>query len=449
VSSALPSLEHPGLLPAVLLGEPSAGGRPAPRSARDWVVDVIAFLLCLMAGGLLLVGQAETNGASGRMVVADVALGIVACVSLWWRRRWPVQVGLLTAVISAVSYTSGFAAVAGLFTVALHRRFQRVVVVAAVNLLAGYVLSMLRPDPGTPFWVSAVVGVLFVLVAVAWGMLARARRQIVLSLRDRAERAEAEQLLRVSQARQLERTRIAREMHDVLAHRISLISLHAGALEFSAGATPQDAADSAAVIRRSAHEALEDLRQILGVLRADPDGDETLAPPAVERPQPTLADLAGLVQQSRAAGMHLTLRDRVQDSDRVPASVGRTAFRVVQEGLTNARKHAPHAAVTVQLSGAPGSGLDVEIRNRGSVLTGPGAAASLNSGRRGTLAAPGANGTSRGNGTSRAAGQELIPGAGQGLVGLVERTMLIGGRLEHGRTSDGDFRLHAWLPWAA
>ena len=170
---------------------------------------------------------------------------------------------------------------------------------------------------------------------VAWGMFVRARRQLVLSLRDRAERAEAEQQLRVEQARQQERTRIAREMHDVLAHRISLLSLHAGALEFRPDAAPDEVARAAGVIRASAHEALEDLREVIGVLR---DGSEAGEP---ERPQPTLADLPALVDESRAGRACACARGPARRRRGRPAGTGRSAYRIVQEGLTNARKHAP------------------------------------------------------------------------------------------------------------
>ena len=134
-------------------------------------------------------------------------------------------------------------------------------------------------------------GVVITLAVLAWGMFVRARRQLIVSLRDRAERAEAEQQLRVAQARQLERTRIAREMHDVLAHRISLLSLHAGALEFRPDAPPEEVARAAGVIRASAHDALQDLREVIGVLRAETTGEATHR----SRPQPTLADLPALV----------------------------------------------------------------------------------------------------------------------------------------------------------
>jgi signal transduction histidine kinase len=243
-----------------------------------------------------------------------------------------------------------------------------------------------------------------------WGMFVRARRQLVVSLRDRAERAEAEQQLRVEQARQAERARIAREMHDVLAHRISLLSLHAGALEFRPDAPPEEVARAAGVIRASAHQALEDLRAVIGVLRDGPGGDG-----APERPQPTLADLPALVDESRAAGMRVSFSSSLADDAVVPDGVGRNAYRVVQEGLTNARKHARGSAVDVVVAGSPGEGLEIEIRNRLPV---------------GALAAA-----------------AEIPGAGTGIVGLAERASLAGGRLEHGRTDAGDYRLWAWLPW--
>jgi signal transduction histidine kinase len=198
-------------------------------------------------------------------------------------------------------------------------------------------------------------------------------------------------------------------MHDVLAHRISLVSLHAGALEFRSDAPPDEVARAAGVIRESAHEALEDLRQVIGVLRESRDGAEP------DPPQPTLADLPGLLEESRGAGMHVASDCRVDDLGEVPDVVGRSAYRIVQEGLTNARKHAQGAAVGVRVRGSAGDGLMVEVVNP------------LPAGR----------------------GAGIIPGAGAGIVGLSERASLAGGRLEYGPTDAGEFRLSAWLPWAA
>jgi len=197
-------------------------------------------------------------------------------------------------------------------------------------------------------------------------------------------------------------------MHDVLAHRLSLLSLHAGALEFWQSAPPDQVARAAAVIRASAHQALEDLRAVIGVLRDGPDG------PGPEPPQPTLAALPGMLEESRAAGMRIRAEIGLPDLAAVPDAIGRHALRIVQEALTNARKHATAAPVELRLDGAPGQGLTIEVRNPTPAL---------------------------------AAAEPKIPGTGAGLLGLTERATLSGGRLEHGLDEDGHFRLHAWLPW--
>jgi signal transduction histidine kinase len=398
----VPGPELPGLLPAMLLD----GSEPGRRSGRDYAVDITCVLLSLGFGGLLFAAAPEHSTAPHWLLMADAAAGLPCCVAVWWRRRWPLQLAVVTAVLSTFSAMVAIASVIALFTVALHRPARTLVWVTALNLAASLAYIVVRPDPTTEYWVAGLIAVLVLAATVAWGLFTRARRQLVQSLRDRAERAEAEQQLRVGQARQLERARIAREMHDVLAHRISLVSLHAGALEFRARTVGDDVARSAAVIRDAAHQALEDLREVIGVLRADVGDDEN-------RPQPSLGDLARLVEESRAAGMRVTASVTVDHEDALPLSTGRTAYRIVQEGLTNARKHAPGAAVAVSLNGGPGGGLDVEVLSRRSI-------------------------TATG-----------IPGAGSGLVGLSERAGLAGGRLEHGHTPDGGFRLHAWLPWPA
>jgi signal transduction histidine kinase len=240
-------------------------------------------------------------------------------------------------------------------------------------------------------------------------MFIRSQRELMLALRERTRQAESERDLRVSQAREQERTRIAREMHDVLAHRLSLLSLHAGALEVHPEASPAQLARAAAVVRASAHQALEDLREVIDVLRAEPAGSER------QRPQPTLADVAALVEESGNAGTAIAFEQRV-DGAGVPAATGRAVYRIVQEGLTNALKHAPGAPVQTTIDGAPGSGLTVLIVSHRALAQ---------------------------------FGAAEIPGAGAGLIGLEERVSLAGGRLEHGADRAGDFRLWAWLPWPA
>jgi signal transduction histidine kinase len=197
-------------------------------------------------------------------------------------------------------------------------------------------------------------------------------------------------------------------MHDVLAHRVSLLSLHAGALEFRPDAPAEEIAEAAGVIRTSAHAVMEELREVIGVLR---DGGEQ----GTERPQPTLCDIPGLVEESRAAGMHVTLEVETGEAE-APDGIGRTAYRIVQEGLTNARKHAPAAAVAVEVVVEDGPALGVGVVSRRAVGA--------------TVAAAGAP-----------------PGSGTGLIGLSERVALAGGELRHGPDAAGDFVLRATLPW--
>lgn len=406
--------DHPWLLPGALTPET----RTSRRTPRDWLVDVVAFLIAL-GWALLAFGDAVSqtpqfahNAGPSWLVGVDLAAGLTFCVALWLRRRWPVGLAVAGLPLALFSVTAGAALLIVVFTVLVHRPLPIGAALVGFHLAVIPLYTVVRPDPSLPYWATVAWTVMFIGIVVAWALFVRARRQLVLSLRDRAHRAEAEQQLRVDQARQLERTRIAREMHDVLAHRISLLSLHAGALEFRPDAPPQEVARAAGVIRSSAHAALQDLREVIGVLRADTSGGDT----GPERPQPTLADVPALIAESRAAGVRVTLVDEVADPADVLTAVGRSAYRIVQEGLTNARKHAPGAAVAVRLAGAPGRELSVEIRNPWPV--GP----------------PGA----------------VLPGAGTGLVGIAERVTLAGGRLTHGRDdATGDFRLAARLPWPA
>jgi len=411
-----PIAEYRWLLPAALRIEPD---RPAPRrSTRDWAIDAICFLLGL--GFTLLVTAALLSDDPGFidgyaltptwLVWTDLVVGVLAAAALWWRRRWPVQLAAASLVVGLFSVTAAGSALIVLFTVVVHRKFAVAGVIAGLSLLVNAGFIAIRPERGTGFVESLIWSTFVLVIVVLWGMVVRSRRQLVVSLRDRAERAESEQQLRVTQARALERTRIAREMHDVLAHRISLLSLHAGALEIRPDAAPAEVAGAAGVIRASAHQALQDLREVIGVLREPADDTE----PA--RPQPTLLELPALADESRAAGVKVRLDVRIEGAEKMPAGTGRTAYRIVQEGLTNARKHAPGTVVRVAVGGAAGPGLTVEVRNPAPVGGRP---------------------------------VPAIPGTGTGLIGLTERATLAGGRLTHGRTPDGEFTLTAWLPWPA
>ena len=166
---------------------------------------------------------------STTQVVVDVSCGALACLSLWWRRRWALGVALTCLALGTFSISATPAGLLALFSLAVHRPVRQTLLVAA--LWIPFTLAFAIYSPTTDL-LSVLLRVTPLTLAVtAWGMFIRARRQLLLSLRERAQRAEADQRLHEEQARMAERTRIAREMHDVLAHRISLLALHAGGLE--------------------------------------------------------------------------------------------------------------------------------------------------------------------------------------------------------------------------
>lgn len=337
---------------------------------------------------------------------ADIAIALAGYVAVFFRRRWPLPIALSLALASAVSGLVAGPAALAVVSLATRRRWRELAAIGIVSFAAAQAFTSIYPsNDGEPAWVNLLVNAVFTAAILGWGMYIGSRRELIWTLRNRAERAEGEQELRVARARSTERARIAREMHDVLAHRISQISMHAGALTYRSDLSAEEMRASAGVIQQQANAALTDLRGVLGVLRDESTGELASAP------QPTYADLPQLVADAKASGARVELDDLVEDRT-VPDVVGRTVYRIVQEGITNAGKHAPGALLTVRVSGSPESGIDVLLRN--PVGFGP----------------------------------TRTPGAGLGLVGLTERADLRGGHLE--ATQDGSaFVLHGWIPWCA
>ncbi|MGC4745119.1 sensor histidine kinase [Micromonospora sp. DT201] len=320
-------------------------------------------------------------------------------------RRWPLflaaAVGWLVLAAAAAGVVASYQA--GL---RLHGRRLAGFLAGAAVVLAGGVLIGLAVGGVRRMTTAASGNVLMLAVCLVglplvFGLWVRARQETLAALRDRAERLEREQEARADRVRAEERTRIAREMHDVVAHRVSLMVVHAGALEVTA-ADPTTV-EAAALIRTTGRQALTDLREVLGVLRQAGPG---MAP---ERGLDALDALDELIGESRAAGLRVSRRDEGVPTA-LPATLGRTAYRVVQEALTNVRKHAADAETIVCLRYLS-DGLEVLVRN----------------------------GPSEGGTT--------LPGAGQGLLGLRERVELLGGRLE-ARPVDGGFLVRALIPMA-
>jgi signal transduction histidine kinase len=339
----------------------------------------------------------------------DLALGLASLGLLQYWRRQPLAVAMTITIMGCLSASTAGAFAVATASLATRRRWNELLPYVAVSIVSGLVFYQVEPVEDS-FFANLALSVLVVGVLVAFGMYVGARRELLATLKDRAERAEREQSMRVSQARANERGRIAREMHDVLAHRISLVAMHAGAMTYRTDLSAEEMRRTAGVIQDNAHQALSDLREVLGMLRED------RAVGLPERPQPTLRDVPDLIEEAKAVGMNVRLTNDVGDLDPAPETVGRSAYRIIQESLTNARKHAPDTAVHVRLSGQPGIGLTVEVRNPLRV---------------GTLGI----------------GEASLPESGLGLIGLAERAELSGGRLHHGPTAAREFVVRAELPW--
>ncbi|MFI6130595.1 sensor histidine kinase [Micromonospora sp. NPDC051141] len=381
---------------ALLVPDPP-GGR---ATVRDRVADAVAVTVALGYGlTMLRIGDATAAGAAIPWPV-DVLLGVLCAVPLATRRRRSLAVLLALLPFGAVSVTATGPILVALFTAAIRHRARLLFALGAAHVGTGVGYFLLQGDPPYPVWVDVVLRAVTGAAAIGWGQFVQAYRRLTASLRAHAARLQAEQHLRVEQARLTERARIAREMHDVLAHRMSLISLHAGALEVRVDARPDEIAVAAGAIRSSAHEALAELRAVVGVAgRPEP-------------PQPGLSDLPDLVASARAAGMRVEFADEVA-GDEPPTMVGRTVYRVAQEALTNASKHGSDASATIRLTGRVGEGLRIVVANPHP-------------------------------GTGGRAGR---PG-GMGLVGIDERVAMAGGRVRYG-AEGGEYRIEAWLPWPA
>ncbi|MEV2271912.1 sensor histidine kinase [Nonomuraea africana] len=337
------------------------------------------------------------SGAVPMALVPDVPwqglwVQVAGAALLLARRRLPLAVTLAMIPLGYVEVP--VAMPFALYALGAHRGDRRLLV--AVAGLALLVLSHLweAADLATALHILSICG-LVVVPSTLLGLYADSQRRLNTALAERAERAEHEQWLLVEQARAEERTRLAREMHDVVTHHVSLMVLQAGSLRMSAPSP--EVREAAEDLRATGRRALGELREIVGVLHDCEPAD--LAPP------PTLLDVSRLVAES---GLPVSLS---QDEEiEVSAPLGRTAYRVVQEALTNARKHAPGAPVSVRLS-HDGGGVRVEVSNPAS-----------------------------------GAAPADLPPSGTGLLGLRQRVELVGGAFSAGPTEEGGFAVRATLP---
>ncbi|NJA55432.1 sensor histidine kinase [Streptomyces sp. NEAU-H3] len=420
----------------------AAGGPWWWQRRRSAVLDVV--LAGVSARECAVEGAVFTDRVglgSGLGVLLGLGVGSVLVL----RRRWPVAVVLVALAVSPAEMGMGLGFV-GLYPLAASAVPRRITaVLASMSGLGSLLVSLVRmgqhvdeSGAATTPWFTPSMAVLVALGATAppvlLGLYVGARRRLMESLRERADSLERElQLLaerpeeRAEWARGAERRRIAREMHDVVAHRVSLMVVHSTALQAVALKDPEAAAKNAALVGDMGRQALTELREMLGVMRAssgvpvaraaEPEPEPVVAVPEpravlVEEEQgPSLAELDELVGQSRAAGMAVEFSVEGEGSG-YGARVERTAYRVVEEALTNAHKQAAGAATRVRLARRAG-----EVAMQAE------------------------------NGPPPEGGVDVkLPSGGNGLVGMRERVLALGGVFVAGPTDAGGFRVSAVLP---
>jgi signal transduction histidine kinase len=380
-------------------------GYPASRAAGRWVSGV---LVTLLAGASAVPGLFHDAAHRPPSVAVIVVLAVMVA-PLLVRRTWPIPVFgwvVATAIPAALwdrHLVDGLALLIALYTVAALRPRRAALVCA--GLLELVVVVGLVLFAGGDWWFDAIFLSGMIAAALGLGLYSAIRRAYLAELHDRAERLERERDQQGALAAAAERARIAREMHDVVAHHLTvMVTLSEAAAAASAG-SPERAAEVMRSVSATGRRALADTRRLLGVLRQRPGQDNG----AALAPVPDLTQLDALIEQVRSAGLETTLQIHGQAPD-IPAGVQLTVYRLVQEALTNSLKHGgPGARATVRLRYLPGE-LRVDIDDDGAGATAPAAAS-----------------------------------VGSGLIGMQERVHAYGGDVQAGPGQPGGWRVSARL----
>ncbi len=383
------------------------------RGPEPWTRRMLAGDLAL-AGVLAVLGlgvEELDNGSGRRMLVSALAVVVLTLL----RRRFPGSALVVGSAASSV--------LPGVFlvTIALGWSAGRRIV-GVGRALAAFTLAFLAAtgfsllsqwDQMRPLLVIVFTTLMFLVATVVPGLASRywsQRRTLLRALQERNGQLLRERAMVAGQARLRERQRIAQDMHDSLGHQLALISVHTGALEVDPKLTDRQR-EAVGVLRQASVAAMHELREVVGIMR---DGVEAPVPlEEAQSPARGVAGIAGVVEAARGAGTDVRLTTSGQPRELV-AACDHAAYRIVQEALTNAYKHAPGASIAVELRYEDDS-LVVEIAN--GVATGPGAG-------------------------------EVVSG-GQGLTGLRERARLVGGMVHAGAVEGGGFRVAGVLPYGA
>ncbi|MFV2144055.1 sensor histidine kinase [Isoptericola sp. G70] len=423
---------HPGTPSTSLPTAPQLPPRPRGRtfwSVAGTVGAVVVAWFCAMLGLSMDYPADVTDTQLAAVILWFFVAGGVA-VAMVWRQRHPVVVCLATAVIGVVSPLGAVAPLIALPWVVARTDWRRSLlcgIATAVALAVTFwrdttrsgedvIFSMAVEDGGPLTYMTplgyTVLGTLALGLAGGVGLLRRlathadaARSAAAVEAHRAATWQQQSQSLQSELSRQEERDLIAREMHDTVAHQLSLMSLQASALEVSSD--DGEIGDAARSMRAAAHHALEEMRTLITSLRegADDYGARSWS----------LADLADLLDSARDRGVDLVATVFITDGDAAPATLTRTVYRVVQESLTNATKHAPGTRVAVSVRARPGDGIDITVRNAPPSVSAP----------------------------------DTVPGSGSGILGMRERCEALDGSFDAGWQDDGTFLVRSHLPWAA
>ena len=389
------------------------------RHPVQWLRDRPQVWDALLAAALAtvsLIGLFTLEVEAGSSRREGDALGVLLSLGIWTmvalRRRRPVLTLWVTVALTVafwmlqyVEGVTGLGVLLMVYTLAVHvdrPASLRIGIAVGVILIGAMATGLVFDAEDLP---PVAVLANTIVFATAWtiGDSVRNRSAYLAEVEARADRAEREQEIAAQQAVQEERVRIARELHDVVAHSVSVMVVQAGAGRRVLDRNPEQAAEALAVVESTGRNALDELRRLLGVLRHE-DGVPTIVP------QPTAGDLSALVEQWRDAGMDVEL-DAEDEPPELPAGVGLTVYRIVQEALTNVMKHAGPASahVTVRYD----DDVHIEVTDDG-----------------------------RGGRPHDAD----VPSSGQGLIGMRERVELFGGTLAIGPRPGGGYRVRATIP---
>ena len=379
---------------------------------HPYEADVVFAAIVAVISVLLLWGTPKTGMTDPRDPdVLGVVLTLAASVPLVWRRRRPVAVLVVvtaaSVVLAATNYVSagiGVSSLISLYTIATLTRRRTSALACAALVATFWSISAVDAYDDPPLGLIATAALCF--GAWAFGRSVGIRRAYTAGLEERARELEQARVADAHAAVVEERSRIARELHDVVAHHVSVMTVQAAAAQRMASRDPELSREAMAAVEATGRAALAEMRSIVGVLRAAGHSAEELAP------QPGLAELDALVEQVREAGLQVNVV-REGDPPLLPAGLDLTAYRIVQEALTNALKHAGPTQATVAVHQVDGV-LELSVSDRGR-----GAAALLGNGER---------------------------SAGHGLIGMQERVALYGGELLAGPRPGGGYEVRARLP---